>query len=85
MTVKTEKKLNRFQVLSITKQKFTTIQCFKGAVWLTAGQDFGDIVLKSGQHLTLINHGHIVVEALEDSSVMFAHTLTANLPTEMIK
>ncbi|MGE4477682.1 MAG: DUF2917 domain-containing protein [Deferribacterales bacterium] len=77
MTFKSERELKRFQVLSIVKQKYTTIQCYKGSLWLTAGADFDDIVLKSGQHITLVNHGHIVVEALEDASVMFAHTAPA--------
>jgi len=74
MTLKTERELKRFQVMSIVKQKYTTIQCFKGAIWLTAGADFDDIVIRSGQHITLVNHGHIVIEALEDASVILAHT-----------
>lgn len=74
MTVKTEKELKRFQVLSIVKQKYTTIHCYKGSLWLTAGNGFDDMVLHCGDHITLANHGHIVVEALEDASVMFAHT-----------
>lgn len=73
MTLRGEYQLERFKTFSINDHKHVTIFCTKGALWITAGKGFDDIVLRKGQSISIIADDKIVVEALENSYVVFVH------------
>lgn len=77
MTGKKELRLERFQTESISGQKYVSILCSEGALWITAGKGFSDIILGRDQRISLIADETVVIEALESSVAFFSANLSA--------
>jgi hypothetical protein len=69
MTFRRELNLRRFQTESFDNSKGITVRCKAGAVWITAGEGFDDIIIESGEEISFISEEKVVLEALKDTSV----------------
>jgi len=69
--MKTERtiEMKRFELEVLDSQKSVTVYCHSGSVWATAGEGFGDIVIQSGEQLSIIPNTKVIIEALEDSKI----------------
>lgn len=76
MVFRQEMSLSRFRTGAITGQKSVSILCTEGCVWVTAGKGFHDIILRKGQQISLLSSGKVVMEALEDSALIYSHGLS---------
>jgi len=74
MSQKREVKLERFKTDSIEGQSYICIRCQEGALWVTAGKGFDDIVLRKDQQISLVKAEKVVIEALKDSHIFYSVT-----------
>lgn len=79
-----EIRLERFQVTSMEDQRYLTIFCRSGSVWVTAGKGFDDIVLHAGRSISIIPDSKIVIEALSDSAVSVSCARTEELHEQAV-
>ena len=74
MSLKKELRLERFRTESISGQSYVTILCKEGALWITTGKGFDDIILRKDQQMSLMKVDKIVIEALKDSHIFYSVT-----------
>lgn len=60
--------LPRRQILTVRVTSCGAIQCNEGGLWLTRDGRAEDVVLGTGQTLTIPSGGRVLIEALENSS-----------------
>jgi hypothetical protein len=66
--------LQRGQFLRVVNGAGSTVTAHGGAVWITEQDNPRDVVLRSGQNMTLRRAGVALVEAFEDASIVLEET-----------
>jgi hypothetical protein len=74
-------------LMNVADAAGVSLRCDRGAVWLTLDNDPRDIVLEAGQEFRTDQHRHLLVYALETSTVSLqvplrdiAHPVRRTLP-----
>ena len=66
--------LQRGQYLRVVNGAGSTVTAHGGSVWITEQDSPRDVVLRSGQNMTLRRTGAALVEAFEDASIFLEGT-----------
>ncbi len=66
--------LQRGQFLRVVNGAGSTVTAHGGSVWITEQDSPRDVVLRSGQNMTLRRTGVALVEAFEDASIFLEGT-----------
>lgn len=66
--------LQRGQFLRVVNGAGSTVTAHGGSVWITEQDNPRDVVLRSGQNMTLRRSGVALVEAFEDASIFLEGT-----------
>ncbi len=72
--------LNKGQVLGLSNQSLS-LRVSRGKVWLTLANDNKDYVLQEGETFDTDLNPLIVIEALEETSLLYSAQTTEPLPT----